>query len=71
MPQRTTMIRYLIPLLMLSVFSTADTSNTAVKSQFTVTYIMLERLHEEDGDKNIPLEPDDSNATRNTGGEKR
>ncbi len=73
MPQRITMIRYMIPLLMLSLFSTVDASDTKAKSQFTVTYIMLDRLHKQEKDDNVVdiLPPDDSNATLNIGGEQR
>ena len=67
------MIRYMIPLLMLSLFSTVDASDTKAKSQFTVTYIMLDRLHKQEKDDNVVdiLPPDDSNATLNIGGEQR
>lgn len=73
MPQRITMIRYMIPLLMLSLLSTVDASDTKAKSQFTVTYIMLDRLHKQEKDDNVAdiLPPDDSNATLNIGGEQR
>ena len=67
------MIRYMIPLLMLSLLSTVDASDTKAKSQFTVTYIMLDRLHKQEKDDNVVdiLPPDDSNATLNIGGEQR
>ncbi len=73
MLQRITMIRYMIPLLMLSLLSTVDASDTKAKSQFTVTYIMLDRLHKQEKDDNVVdiLPPDDSNATLNIGGEQR
>ncbi len=73
MPQRIIMIRYIIPLLMISLPSTVDASDTKTKSQFTVTYIMLDRLHKQEKDDNIVdiLPPDDSNTTLNAGGEKR
>ncbi len=67
------MIRYIIPLLMISLSSTVDASDTKAKSQFTVTYIMLDRLHKQEKDDNIVdiLPLDDSNTTLNAGGEKR
>ncbi len=73
MPQRITMIRYIIPLLMISLSSTVDASDTKAKSQFTVTYIMLDRLQEQEKDDNVVaiLPVDNNNTTLNKGGEKR
>jgi len=67
------MIRYMIPFFILSLLSPLNASDTKTKSQFTVTYIMLDRLQKQQKDddaKNI-LSPYDSNTTLNTGGEKR
>ncbi len=73
MPQRITMIRYIIPLLMISLSSTVDASDSGAKSQFTVTYIMLDRLQEQEKDDNVVaiLPVDNNNTTLNKGGEKR
>ena len=73
MPQRITMIRYIIPLLMISLSSTVDASDSVAKSQFTVTYIMLDRLQEQEKDDNVVaiLPVDNNNTTLNKGGEKR
>ena len=73
MPQRITMIRYIIPLLMISLSSTVDASDSEAKSQFTVTYIMLDRLQEQEKDDNVVaiLPVDNNNTTLNKGGEKR
>ncbi len=67
------MIRYIIPLLMISLSSTVDASDSVAKSQFTVTYIMLDRLQEQEKDDNVVaiLPVDNNNTTLNKGGEKR
>jgi len=67
------MIRYMIPFFILSLLSPLNASDTKAKSQFTVTYIMLDRLQKQqkDDDTENILSPDDSNTTLNTGGEKR
>ena len=67
------MIRYIIPLLMISLSSTVSASDSGAKSQFTVTYIMLDRLQEQEKDDNVVaiLPVDNNNTTLNEGGEKR
>ena len=67
------MIRYIIPLLMISLSSTVSASDSGAKSQFTVTYIMLDRLQEQEKDNNVVaiLPVDNNNTTLNKGGEKR
>ena len=67
------MIRYIIPLLMISLSSTVSASDSGAKSQFTVTYIMLDRLQEQEKDDNVVaiLPVDNNNTTLNAGGEKR
>ncbi len=67
------MIRYIIPLLMISLSSTVSASDSGAKSQFTVTYIMLDRLQEQEKDDNVVaiLPVDNNNTTLNKGGEKR
>ena len=73
--KRMIMIRYMIPLLMLSTLSTTNAADTKdnTKNQFTVTYIMLDRLQKQEKENDIMniLPPDDSNTTLYVGGAKR
>ena len=58
---------------MISLSSTVSASDSGAKSQFTVTYIMLDRLQEQEKDDNVVaiLPVDNNNTTLNKGGEKR
>jgi len=71
MLERATMIRYMIPLLIFSVLSTADASNTEIKHQFTVTHIMLEMLQNQEEELSTSIPPCyDGNETISSGGDR-